>query len=149
MPENPHHTFVSAWLDRTGGDLTPGGLCDLLERAFAALRGRAELTLGQPTLTAILDRVLHTAALKSPLCASLTLSPTGLDLAKLRERVGHIDVAVASDAIRCVLVELLTVLGKLTAEILTPGLHATLSKVGAQDLPDEPGARGGFAARGD
>jgi hypothetical protein len=40
-----------------------------------------------------------------------------------------VDAIELREAIRFVLVELLTVLGNLTAEILTPALHAEISRV--------------------
>ncbi len=87
-------------------------------------------TLGEVTLTAIAGRVLHNASEQFPLFSSLKVErPTGLHFGALRERIRAGDDSGLREGSRFVLVEFLTVLGNLTAEILTPELHAELSKV--------------------
>ena len=85
---------------------------------------RSQLTLGDVTLTAIVDRVLHLAGEQFPALGSVALSEAGLSW---REPPAGADPARLAEGIRFVLVEFLTVLGNLTAEILTPALHAELS----------------------
>jgi len=86
------------------------------------------------TLTAIAERVLHNASERFSLLWSLKIEPTrGIQCRELSDRIGSVEPAELREAIRFVLVELLTVLGNLTAEILTPALHAEISKVTLSD----------------
>jgi hypothetical protein len=79
------------------------------------------------TLTAIVERALYTATEQFAFLASLEVHASGLRCQALRSQAGlrHDQV---SAAIQFVLEEFLTVLGNLTAQILTPALHAELSK---------------------
>ena len=126
-----HAARVDAWIiERSAQDLSSEALLRLFEAAFGALWGRTKITLGEVTLTAIAERVLYTAAEKFPLFASVEVEPMdGIQCRELRERIGSVHGSELIKAIRFVLVEFLTVLGNLTAEILTPELHTELSKV--------------------
>jgi len=143
--EHRHGTCVDAWMERATKGLSPERLVHAFEQAFGALWKRALRTLGPVTLAAIVDRVLSTAAERFPLFAGLEIGATGVDCRELRERAGsQHDLA---DGIRFVLVEYLTVLGSLTAEVLTPALHAELSNLAPEDTgPDEPHGDPGSAA---
>jgi hypothetical protein len=130
-----HAAVVEAWLAETG-PLEPGQLVALFESALLALWRRAEITLGEVTLTAIVDRVLYTPAKTHPFLSALKLDKACSCFDGFRELgAQHADLA---DAVHLVLVEFLTVLGHLTDEILTPALHAELSKI----TPVGPGAMG-------
>ena len=132
MPDAARHAAsVDAWLRRSGKGLPPPALLRLFELAFAALWSRTEVTLGEVTLTAIAERVLHDASERFPLLSSLEVEPTsGLRCDTLRAQLGTARDAQLREALRYVLVAFLTVLGNLTAEILTPDLHAELAQVG-------------------
>jgi hypothetical protein len=125
-----HAAQVDAWLNRSAKDLSPEDLLQLFERAVGALWARTTTTLGEVTLTAIADRVLYNASGKFPLFSSLEVEPTGgIQFRALRARIGSVRVSELKEGVRFVLVEFLTVLGNLTAEILTPELHSALSDV--------------------
>jgi hypothetical protein len=125
VEREPQRT-VNAWLERRAGHSTLE-LIRAFEAAFTALWQRVHLTLGEVTLGAIVERVLHNATEQYPVLASIEITTAGLRCESLETQTGlrHGDVA---DAVRFVLVELLTVLGNLTGQILTPALHAELSK---------------------
>lgn len=131
-----HIACVDAWLARTTASLPPEGLIRAFELGFAALWRRSHQTLGDVTLTAIVDRVLHTAAERHPALSGLTLTPAGLSSRDLFKKTRGLSRVALEDGIRFVLVEYLTVLGNLTAEILTESLHAELAKLGP---PKKPG----------
>jgi hypothetical protein len=134
LDDGRHGLFVDAWLDRTARGLAPEVLLHLFEAALNAVWLRTRTTLGEVTLTAIAERVLHNASERFSLLGSLKLEPTsGIQCGELRERIGSVDPSELREGVRFVLVELLTVLGNLTAEILTPALHAEISRVA---LPD-------------
>jgi hypothetical protein len=124
-----HAELVDAWLERTAARLSPVQQIALFERALAALWERARQTLGELTLTAIVERVLSTATEKHPILAGARLDAGAVSCEVLRRDAEALSGADAREALRCVLVEWLTVVGNLTAEILTPALHEALSKV--------------------
>lgn len=126
MPKSEHRLTVDAWCARLPGSSIEA-LIQAFEGAFAALWQRSCLTLGEVTLAAIVERALHNATEQFPMLGSVELGPSGLRCENLRSQAGLRRDEVSA-AIRLVLVEFLTVLGSLTAEILTPALHAELSK---------------------
>ena len=127
--ESDHAAFVNAWLARSTKSSRALRL-ELFEASLGALWSSAQLTLGDVTLMAIGDRVLYNAVEKFPFLAGLKVEPNrGIQGQALRERVSSLDDAELVDGIRFVLVEFLTVIGNLTAELLTSDLHAELSKV--------------------
>ena len=127
---NPHAARVDAWLERAAKDLSPENMVRLFEEASSALWARTKTTLGEVTLTAIVDRVLTDASEEFPLLAKVKIDPVeGIQWLGLREGWHTLPQAKVSEGIRYVLVEFLTVLGHLTAEILTPELHAALFHV--------------------
>lgn len=125
-------------MERVAKEAPPDRLFDAFERAFGAMWRRARVTLGDVTLTAILDRVVYTAAERFPSLASLEVDATGLRSDKFRQSTGSLQRAQLGEGIRFILVEFLRVLGNLTAEVLTPALHSELAKVAAEDaVPGE------------
>jgi hypothetical protein len=138
--ENQHTRRVTEWLGQAANSLSTEQLVDLFEQAMIALWNRAHVTLGTVTLAAIVDRVLYTATEKFPLFESLKIGTDGVDFGGLRERepATAMSNSQLAEGFSFVLVEFLSVVGNLTAEILTPALHAELSKVGLN-----PGTKGG------
>jgi hypothetical protein len=128
--EEDHAGHVDRWLDRAAATLPPAQLLTLFEQALDALWRRTEITLGEVTLTAIVDRVLYTASERYPYLSALTIEKTGISFDRLRTQ--EAPEASLREALRLVIVEFLTVLGHLTDEILTPALHVELSGISAE-----------------
>jgi hypothetical protein len=137
-----HGACVDAWMDRVTRDSPPERLIREFEHGFAALWRRAQQTLGDVTLTAILERVLYTSAERFPVLASLKIEATGIQSHGLHERAESMHHDELAQGIRFVLVEFLTVIGTLTAEILTPALHAELSKAREERSPEDKALSG-------
>jgi hypothetical protein len=133
--EYDHEACVEAWMARDAKRLPPERMIQAFEQGFGALWRRAHQTLGDVTLTAIVDRVLHNAAERYPILAALRLEVTGLQWQGLRGAVTSAQRDDVENGIRFIFVEFLTVLGNLTANILTPSLHAELAK-----MPDARGS---------
>jgi hypothetical protein len=126
VDQSGHAACVDAWMASATPGLAPGQLLHAFETAFVALWRRAHITLGDVTLTAIVDRVLYGTAERFPMLAPLRVGPGGLEFHELHQRASGLDGPELAEGLRCALVEFLTVLGNLTAEILTPALHAEL-----------------------
>lgn len=127
--EGQHAACVDAWLKRSGRGLSSPALRRLLEAALGALWARTQTTLGEVTLTAIGERVLYTSTEKFPFLASFKVEPTrGIEF-RGAEGLPVPTEAELREGCRFVLVELLSVLGNLTAQILTPELHIELTGV--------------------
>jgi hypothetical protein len=141
MPaDKEHRDFVDAWFARTvgGRDLAADELLGLLDRAMAALWGRGSVTLGEITLTAILERVLYTASESYPPFAVLEVTEQGVSFAHLMRR-GAAAPEGLPQVVRSVLTEFLTVIGNLTDEILTAGLEEALTRVTLDELGNAGG----------
>jgi len=133
-----HGACVNAWMERAAKSLPPERLLQAFEQGFSALWGRANRTLGDVTLMAIVDRVLYVATEKYPFLAALQVETTGLRCEEIRKHVRSVPHDELEKAVRFVLIEFLTVLGSLTAEILTPALHSELLKMTSeQGRPQE------------
>ena len=139
--ENDHRALVNAWMERWARQLPPDRLLGAFETAFAALWRRAHQTLGDVTLTAIVDRVLYVTSEQYPVFSSLRVEATGLRSEGLHEHIRRLHRAELADGVRFALVEFLTVLGDLTDDILTPALHEELSRVTPERIHDREGAR--------
>jgi hypothetical protein len=134
MADGGHQLAVDGWLARVAAGRSVESVIQAFEQTFAALWQRSVVTLGEVTLTAIVDRVLHTAMEEYPVLGSIdaSASASGVGWQGLR---AHADLRPEQvfPALRSVLVEFLTVLGNLTAEILTSALHDELSKCGTTE----------------
>jgi len=140
MPVSQTHSeIVKAWRDGCGGRTSPEALVNLYERALDALWRRAHTCLGEITLMAIVDRVLHDGTGKFPHLAALKVETSGVQFGAFRLAVQGLAPALLDESLAFLVVELLRVFGTLTGEILTPGLHAELSKVRVHPMDDEGG----------
>jgi hypothetical protein len=135
---NEHATSVEAWVQVAAAGLTAPQLAQLFEDVLGTLWHRAHRTLGDVTLVAIVERVIHSTAASSPLLAALRVDPSGFHCDELRQRASV--PAELAQAMQVFIVEFLTVIGSLTAEILTPALHAELA--GVKPASDKPRSRG-------
>jgi hypothetical protein len=124
--EHDHAACVEVWWSRVSGDASAAAALRVLERGFGAVWARASITLGDVTMMAIGDRVLSDAATTYPLVAALRLEATGISCEDLERDADAIERAELDAASCSILVELLTVLGRLTGDVLTPALHAQL-----------------------
>src|SRR5579871_548964 len=128
VDDNVHIRCVSEWM-KHASRVSPEELAGLFEKAMTVLWHRTDSALGDITVAAIVDRVLYNAAEQYSVLSSLKLGPGGVDFAEFRQTAGSVDDRELKKAIQFVLVEMLTIVGNLTAEILTPALHSELSSI--------------------
>jgi hypothetical protein len=130
MPErNIHQEVINAWRQDWAATLDSPALLDVFERALDALWHRAHMSLGEMTLMAIVDRVIHQGGEKFPHLARLKVETSGVHFGELRHCERTLDRELLEESLVFLVYELLRVFGTLTGEILTPGLHAELHKV--------------------
>jgi len=125
--EHDHVAVVEAWRSATM-ELSSDGLLTAFERGFSAMWRRMHTTLGDVTLTAIGDRVLYDATERFPNQRGCRLGVEGLDATDLRSRASSptFDGEELALFVTFVLTELLTVVGALTADVLSDALHRAL-----------------------
>jgi hypothetical protein len=103
----------------------------LLGRSLSVVWSAARGPLRDATLAAIFRRVFADARRRFRVLEELRLEPTEACFLRLR---GQPEVTASAEDVRAatrfLLVELLSVLGHLTAELLTPSIHAELTRVG-------------------
>ena len=141
-----HEARVRAWFGGGGPTASPDLVVRRFEEGFARVWERACPTLGDTTLVAITDRVLHDMASKHPALADVQVAASGLRTETL-DGLREVDPATLEAALPEVLSQLLEVVGRLTAEILTPALHAAL-EVRAEARPREREAVRDESSRG-
>lgn len=134
--DSVHIKQVREWM-KPASRVSPDQLAELFEKAMSALWHRTHSALGDITVAAIVDRVLYNATETHAILGSLKLGAQGVDFTEFREQAGSLPDGELREAMQLVLVELLTVVGNLTAEILTPALHSELSRVSLRD-PHSP-----------
>ncbi len=134
----PHEATVDAWLARLG-DASPRRIVSAFERTFGAMWHRAQRPLGDVTLAAIVDRVILGASSTAPLLTTLGVDLNGIHCDELYVRSATAAVPDVRAAVRAFLLEFLSVLGELTAHVLTPAMHAEIAKAGeTAELDAEP-----------
>ena len=124
----PHTAHVDAWLE-SAFDGLPHPAERRLHPTLQALWQRSKTSLGAPACTAIFARVTADARHRHPVLAELPLvvgDNAEIDTLVQQHSSSNVDERVLRDAARYLLVELLTAVGALTADALTPALHATL-----------------------
>jgi hypothetical protein len=128
VDDNVHIRCVGDWM-KHAARVPPEERTGLFEKAVTALWLRTHSALGDITVAAIVDRVLCNATEKYPVLSSLKLDTSGISFEEFRQQAASINDRELIEAFEFVLVELLTVVGNLTADILTPALHSELSSV--------------------
>lgn len=141
-----HAKQVDAWITKNAAGLPNEKLVQLFGEAIEAIRNRALTTLSEVTFDAIFDRVLWTAQKKHSLLSNVKRKPT-FSFESLVAQSGDLAPDQIKEAFRSLLIELLRLLGNLTANILTKPLHRELSKVTADRLGSTPKAIGQLGLR--
>ena len=123
-----HSAHVMTWENQSHSNLALHKRIQLFEIAIHAIERRASKTLSGVTLLVILDRVLSQSKEKFPFLSYISVESNSLNL-KSHEQINDLDQNELIEALRYLLIELLRVLGRITADILTIPLHNELLKV--------------------
>ena len=124
--EHVHSKNVEYWFSLASKGMTPKDQVLLLEKGIATVERRACQTLSSITLKVVIDRVLHETQQKFSVISDVTLDEKFLNFSAMdREKYALEKV----DALTYLLVELMKVLARLTANILNTPLNNELKKV--------------------
>ncbi len=127
-----HAQVVADWEAKNARNLSSVQRVQLFEKAIKAIESRTCETLSRVTMSAILDRVLHLSLEKFPVLSEASVESLTLNFEKI-----HLKKNFRADemieAQRFLLIELLSVLSRITANILAEPLHKELSGVAWQD----------------
>jgi hypothetical protein len=134
-----HSAFISKWL-KTLSPKSPHQVEKALHHALSLVWHRSHVTLGEVTLTAIVERVLYGGYQTYPWLKEVVVSEHGPNFDSISKNPD----SELHEGLQYVLVELLNVLGKLTAEALTHHLYSELAKVKHIDVNplSEVGSKG-------
>jgi hypothetical protein len=129
QPFETHKKQVELWEDKNTKGLSAKKIVQLFGAAIHAIEQRSLFTLSSITVTVVADRVLYESTDKFPILAGVKIEPKGMSLAGLLDQSEKVNPEELRNALHHLLVELLTVLGNITADILTAPLHAELMQV--------------------
>lgn len=132
VPGEPSHgAMVDTWIKRSVDGRSSFEIADLFGAALEGLWNRAVATLGSVTLTALTERALGTATGRYPFLSVIRPHPNGGGYCRrqLHGRLASVPGSQLLEGLRFALIELLTVIGRLTAEILSHELHAAVMEV--------------------
>lgn len=149
VPDEPsHEAVVDAWLARSVEHGSSVEIVRLFHTALGAVWNRAVTILGPVTLTAVAERVLHNAAERYTFLsvidrrsiADQRSSGDARWMERLYGRLVTVPRTALIEGLRHGLIELLGLIGALTAEVLRGELHAALEAVTARSGPRSPAA---------
>ena len=119
---------VEAWKHKNSG-LSSNELVTCLIKAIQAIRKRSLVSLSSVTVTAVIDRILFECKEKFAVLSEITNDPEGLHFQKFINQIHDSKLEERQNALQELLVDLLDVFGKITADILTRYLHQELMNV--------------------
>jgi hypothetical protein len=127
--EPTHRAVVDAWLADASAQTSSIELCRTFHAGLERIWSRAITTLGSVTLTAIAERVLYDTIERYAFLSVIAPLPSGTGRARdaVYERLANIPRTELIEGLRFGVIELLTVIGALTAEILSHDLHDALT----------------------
>ncbi len=124
-----HVLCVKNWEDKNAKDLGEGPHVQLFIRALDSIQNVARITLSRVTLKVIIDRVLHQSKAIYPMLGDVKIKDESLNFNDLLAQMDQYDPDLLIPALRHLLIELLSILGRITADILTGPLHKELLSV--------------------
>jgi hypothetical protein len=119
---------LDAWIIQISKNLSSSDLAQLYVHCLNVLWQRSQMTIGSVTLCVIFDRVLHDCREKFPLLLHINIQPNGVVLDDYL-RTHEAPLSEVTQAFRFLFIELINILGKFTADILTKALYLELFKI--------------------
>lgn len=124
-----HQELVTLWEEKNTKGLQDEQLIHLYGAGFDAIEKRCLATLSNVTINVVLDRILHEGIEKYPVLKGVILKSSGISLKAFNEKNKYFKTEELIEALSYLLVELLTVIGNITSDVLTSSLHKELINV--------------------
>ena len=128
--------LVEAWVVKNATGLPPEKLVHLFALAIKSIEQRSCATLSSVTVMVVVDRVLHESCESYPLLSVITIDKDGMNLVALQSQCDKLPDKDLRKALVHLLAELLTILGDITANILTGALQKELGQISKDSLPE-------------
>lgn len=122
-----HAEQVELWVKKTIKDKPPGLQVQLLADLIKSLQQQIVFKLSKITWNAILDRALIQSQQKFPFLADIKIEPEGILMEGTSPDFEIQQPGQVSEAFRFFLIEVLTIIEKLTAGILMESIYRTLA----------------------
>jgi hypothetical protein len=123
-----HSEQVAAWIDWSTSGLKKQHLAEHFEKTILALLNRAQPSVSDLTLAAILERVLYNSTEQFPLLQFIQIINGRWTLDPIQKKLENFDEIEIKKAFHYLITEFLFIIGNLTGEQLTPILHKELQK---------------------
>lgn len=126
-----HIKQVEAWKTKNNG-LSDKDRNQLFINGILAVRQKSLGTLSSVTVTAVIDRILIECQERFSVLSEIRNDSEGLHFNKFADHLMNLKPSEIQDALQELLLELLEVFGKITADILTKNLHKELMNITCQ-----------------
>lgn len=124
-----HQELVTLWEEQNSKGLRQEQLVQLYGSALAAIEKRCLATLNNVTLEVVLDRVINLGVDRYPILSHVISGGAGLNFKGLIQKANQFTNEEIKAGLSYLMVEILTVMGKLTSEVLSESLHKEMMKV--------------------
>lgn len=114
---------IDAWLEQATRDLPSKKIVAVFSHVLKSLSRKASRSLNQLTLMAIVNRVLYQCKDKFPLLQELKVDSNGINFDQNQYQLEQADPDELKESFRYLFIELLSVLGDLTADVITSELE--------------------------
>ncbi len=131
-----HIKQVEIWKKKNSG-LSDKELPQLYINGILAVRRRSLITLSKVTVTAVVERILIECQERFPILSEIKNDSEDLHFNKFYDQIMDSKPNDVQEALQELLLELLEVFGRITAEILTKNLHQELMTVTNQTSPKD------------
>ncbi len=126
---NIHSAKVDEWEKTASKNIPPADHPQLYAKALHAIVRRSLNTLSSITVMVVMERVIRSTTVRYPILSKVRLNEEIIDFSNV---LTDAPSATVKEALRAMLVELLTIFGNITADILTASLHDELMKINMQ-----------------
>ena len=127
-----HAKQVDLWIEKSVRVLSQSAQAQIFGDAVGVFEKRILVTLSSITWNAILDRALSQSTQSFPLLSGIKIQLGGITIEGLLPKLQKDKANQVIEAFRYFLIELLTIVGNLTAGVLTEPLYRELSRVVAK-----------------
>lgn len=123
MQNNHSEEQIDVWLEQATKDLPSKKIVAVFGDALRSLSLKASRSLNRLTLMAIVNRVLYQCKDDFPLLQGLRVNQNGINFDEYQYQLENADPDELKESFRYLFVELLNVLGNITADVITSDIE--------------------------